>query len=151
MSDIALREDFVRRLSAAIRAGELYASTHPLVHRSIDALLGAATKNLQASRNAVVGFLGNDIVVNDLRLGKFSAQLVGFVRDMHEREIEKIGFDQGVTRDELKTFIELLADRRSTVPLPDRLLAKGIRRITIGKISLLHKEGGKSGVYSRSG
>jgi len=65
MSDIVLREDLVRRLSAAIRAGELYASTHPLVQRSIDTLLGSLTKNLQTSRNAVVGFLGNDIVVND--------------------------------------------------------------------------------------
>jgi len=136
MSDIVLREDLVRRLSAAIRAGELYASTHPLVQRSIDTLLGSLTKNLQTSRNAVVGFLGNDIVVNDLRLGKFSAQLVGFVRDMHEREIEKISFDQGVTRDELKTLVEVFADRRSTVPLPDRLLAKGVRRITIGKITI---------------
>ena len=32
---------------------------------------------------------------------------------MHEREIEKISFDQGVTRDELKTLVEVFADRRS--------------------------------------
>ena len=69
-------------LSLSVRAGELYAPTHPLVQRSIDALFAVTTKNLQNDQSAVVGFLGNDIVVNDLRLGKFSAQLVGLVRDI---------------------------------------------------------------------
>src|SRR5688500_8846932 len=136
MSDIAMREDLVRRLSAAIRAGELYASAHPLVQRSIDTLLAVTTRNLQHGKNAVVGFIGNDIVVNDLRLGKFSAQLVGFVRDMRERDIEKIAFDQGVTRDDMRALVELLADRKSPVPLPERLTARGIKRIAIGKIAV---------------
>ena len=107
MSTLQACEDLVRRLAAALRAGELYAPTHPLVQRSIEALLGAATKNLQAYQSAVVGFLGNDIVVNDVRLGKFSASLVGFVRDMREREIEKITFLQGASKDELRAFVEV--------------------------------------------
>ena len=147
MSDIQMREDLVRRLSAAIRAGELYASTHPLVQRSIDTLLAVTTRNLQNSRNtAVVGFIGNDIVVNDSRLGKFSAQLVGFVRDMHEREIEKIAFDQGVTRDEVRALIEVLADRRNAAPLSERLMARGVRRIAIGKITIEADDGEHTGI-----
>jgi putative nucleotidyltransferase with HDIG domain len=146
MSDTQLREDLVRRLSAAIRAGELYASTHPLVQRSIDTLLAVTTRNLQSGKSAIVGFIGNDIVVNDMRLGKFSAQLVGFVRDMHEREIEKIAFDQGVTRDDVRALIESLADRRSSVPVPERLGARGVRRITIGKISVESDENDHTGI-----
>jgi putative nucleotidyltransferase with HDIG domain len=146
MSDLQIREDFVRRLSAAIRAGELYTATHPLVQRSIDTLLVVATKNLQSNQTAVVGFLGNDIVVNDVRLGKFSAQLVGFVRDMREREIEKISFAQGVTTEEIRILIELLGDRRSTVPVTDRLLARGVRRIGIGKITLEADDGQHTGI-----
>jgi putative nucleotidyltransferase with HDIG domain len=136
MSEVMLREDLVRRLSAAIRAGELYAPTHPLVQHSIDTLLAVTTRNLQIDQNAVIGFLGNDIVVNDLRLGRFSAQLVGLVRDMHEREIEKISLMQGTTRDELRHLVELMADRRSPVPLSERLLARGVKRITIGRITI---------------
>src|SRR5688572_25540139 len=109
---MALREDLVRRLSAAIRAGELYAPTHPLVQRSIDSLVAVTTRNLQTQQNAVIGFLGNDIVVNDLRLGRFSAQLVGLVRDMHERQIEKISLMQGTSRDDLRHLVELMSDRR---------------------------------------
>ena len=146
MSELRLREDFVRRLSAAIRAGELYAPTHPLVQRSIDTLLAVTTRNLQSNPNAVVGFLGNDIVVNDLRLGKFSAQLVGLVRDMHERQIEKISFQQGTNRDDLRHLVELMSERKSTVPLSERLLARGVQRITIGRIPLEADDGEHTGI-----
>jgi putative nucleotidyltransferase with HDIG domain len=146
MSDLQLREDLVRRLSAAIRAGDLYAPSHPLVQKSIDALAGVTTRNLQTTENAIVGFLGNDVVVNDMRLAKSSAQLVGLVRDMHEREIEKISFQQGVSRDELGIFVELMADRRSPVSLADRMLAKGVRRISIGKIALEPDDGEHTGI-----
>jgi putative nucleotidyltransferase with HDIG domain len=136
MSDLLLREDLVRRLSAALRAGDLYAPAHPLVQRSIDTLFAVTAKHLQNNPHAVIGFLGNEIVVNDSRIGKCSAQLVGLVRDMHERQIEKISLLQGIARDDLRQFVELMADRRSPVPLPDRLLARGVRKITIGRITV---------------
>src|SRR5687767_5933670 len=146
MTELLIREDLVRRLSAAVRAGELYAPTHPLVQRSIDTLAAVTTKNLQNQQSAVIGFLGNDIVVNDLRLGKFSAQLIGLVRDMHERQIEKISFQQGTNRDDLRTLVELMADRRSQVLLSERLLARGVKRITIGRISIADDDGEHTGI-----
>ena len=146
MNEMLLREDLVRRLSAAVRSGELYASTHPLVQRSVDALATVTTKNLQDVPSVVIGFIGNDIVVNDLRLGRFSAQLVGFVRDMRERDIEKITFAQGAAKDELRMLIEALADRRSTVPIPERLAARGVRRITIGRITVDSDDSDHTGI-----
>jgi putative nucleotidyltransferase with HDIG domain len=146
MSEMMLREDLVRRLSAAIRAGELYAPNHPLVQRSIDTLVAVSTKNLQNNPGVVIGFLGNDIVVNDLRLGRFSAQLVGLVRDMHERQIEKISLMQGTNREDLRHLVELMADRRSPIPLSERLLARGVKRITIGRITIESDDGEHSGI-----
>jgi putative nucleotidyltransferase with HDIG domain len=146
MSELLTREDLVRRLSAAIRAGELYATNHPLVTRSLDNLMAVTAKNLAKSESAVVGFLGNDVVVNDVRLGKLTAPLVGFVRDMHERDIEKITFSQGVTRDDLQVLVELMRDRAAAVSLPDRLASKGIRRIAIGKLMLEADDGEHAGI-----
>ena len=146
MSDYQLREDLVRRLSAAIRAGELYAPSHPLVTLGIEALGAVTTRNLQENPSMVVGFLGNEIVVNDLRLGKFSAQLIGLVRDMRERHIEKITFAQGVTTDELHALVELLADRHATVPISERLAARGVRRVTVGRIMVESDDGEHTGI-----
>jgi putative nucleotidyltransferase with HDIG domain len=129
-------EDLVRRLAAALRAAELYAAQHPLVQRSVQALAAAVGSHLVDAPNVVVGFIGDDVVVNDTRLGKGSASLTGFVRGLRDREIEKITFHRGVTADEIQTFLIELAAKRARSPLPDRLTSKGVRRIVVGKLAV---------------
>ena len=129
-------DELVRRLAAGLRSAELYAPQHPLVERSIAALGAACTANFGDASTLVVGFIGDDVVVNDTRLGKGSASLTGFVRGLRDREIEKITFHRGVTTDEIKTFFEVLADRRSKAPADERLAGEGIKRIVIGKLAI---------------
>src|SRR6185436_19486730 len=129
-------EELVRRLAAGLRAAELYAPQHPLVQRSIAALTSACAAHLTDASSLVVGFIGDDVVVNDTRLGKGSASLTGFVRGLRDREIEKITFHRGVTAAEVQAFLGELADRRSRTALTDRLAARGVRRVVIGKLSV---------------
>ena len=129
-------EELVRRLAAGLRAAELYAPQHPLVSRSVTALTAACTAQLADAQSLIVGFIGDDVVVNDTRLGKGSASLTGFVRGLRDREIEKITFHRGVTADEIRSFLGELADRRSRKALPERLASTGVRRIAIGKLSV---------------
>jgi len=129
-------EELVRRLAAGLRAAELYAPQHPLVQRSIAALTSACAAHLTDASSLVVGFIGDDVVVNDTRLGKGSASLTGFVRGLRDREIEKITFHRGVTAAEVQAFLGELADRRSRTPLLDRLAARGVKRVVIGKLSV---------------
>ncbi len=127
-------EEIVRRLAAALRGADLYAPTHPLVLRSVDALATGTLQALQASSSVVVGFIGDEVVVNSVRLPRGSAALVGFARDLREREIEKITFSRGVTRDDIRGLTSALADRQSPVALADRLTARGVRNIALGKV-----------------
>ena len=71
-------DELVRRLAAGLRAAELYAPAHPLVQRSVAALGLAYGDHLSSATSVVVGFIGDDVVVNDTRLGKGSASLTGF-------------------------------------------------------------------------
>src|SRR5437588_250400 len=125
-------EELVRRLAAALRGTELYSPTHPLVQRGIDALGAAAAEALQTAPNVVIGFIGDEVVVDAIRLPRGSASLVGFARDLREREIEKISLTRGVTRDEILSFVTALGDRKSPIPLTDRLTSRGVRYITLG-------------------
>src|SRR5258708_36038552 len=127
-------EELVRRLAAALRGTELYAPTHPLVQRGIDALSTGAIEGLQAQPSIVVAFIGDEIVVDATRLPKGSATMVGFARDLRERDVEKITFTRGLTKEEVRGLIAILSDRKSQVPLPDRLAAKGVRHITLGRV-----------------
>jgi putative nucleotidyltransferase with HDIG domain len=129
-------DELVRRLAAALRAAELYAAQHPLVQRSVTAFAAACGSFLGNASSVVIGFVGDDVVVNDTRLGKGSASLTGFVRGLRDREIEKITLQRGVTADEIQAFVVELADRKSRRAIGDRLSARGVRRIAIGKLAI---------------
>ena len=133
-------DDLVRRLAAAIRGATLYSPNHPLVQRGVDALVGLCASIHQKGETLVIGFIGDEVVVNAERLPKSAAALVGFARDMREREIEKITIQRGVTKEELRAFIFELPDKRATAPLAARLQQKGVSRIVIGKLSIEQDE-----------
>jgi putative nucleotidyltransferase with HDIG domain len=127
-------ENLVRRFAAALRGIELYSSTHPLVQRGIEALGTSVAEALQTAPSVVIGFIGDEVVVDSNRLPRGSASLVGFARDLRQREIEKITLSRGVTREDIRSAILLLGDRKSPVSVPDRLLQTGVRNITLGRI-----------------
>ena len=129
-------DDLVRRLSAAVRASELYAAQHPLLQRAVQALAAAIAARLSNASTVIIGFIGDDVVVDDTRLGKGSASLTGFVRGLRDREIEKITFHRGVALEELKAFLAELAVKRAGTPLADRMSANGIRRIVVGRLAI---------------
>jgi putative nucleotidyltransferase with HDIG domain len=127
-------DDLIRRLAAALRGTELYSPSHPLVQRSIDAFMAAAAERLQTAPAIVIGFIGDEVVVDSTRLPRGTASLIGFARDLRDREIEKVTFTRGLSRTDVTSMIAVFSDRKSPVPLPDRLTAKGVRNITLGRI-----------------
>jgi putative nucleotidyltransferase with HDIG domain len=127
-------EELVRRLASAIRGTELYSPSHPLVQRGIATFTATATEGLQTSPSIVIGFIGDEIVVDGHRLPRGTATLVGFARDLRERDVEKVTFTRGLSRDEVRTLIGVFGDRASRVPLPDRLAASGVRHVTLGRV-----------------
>jgi putative nucleotidyltransferase with HDIG domain len=139
-------EELVRRLAAALRGADLYSANHPLVQRGIDALSAAALEGLQRAPTIVIGFIGDEVVVDALRLPRSSASLVGFARDLREREIEKLTLSRGLTRDEIRGFVAALGDRKSPVPLPDRVTARGVRHIVLGRIVVEDTESSDAGI-----
>jgi putative nucleotidyltransferase with HDIG domain len=132
--DQAKAEELVRRIATAVRGSDLYSPNHPLVQRGIDNLVTSAQAALQPAQSIVVGFIDDEIIVDGTRLPRGTATLIGFARDLREREIEKITLTRGLTRDEVRTFVAILGDRQNRMPLPDQLLARGVRHITLGKV-----------------
>ena len=66
-------EDLARRLAAALRGTELYSPTHPVVQRSVDALAAAVADTLQSSADVVIGFIGDEVIVDGTRLPRSTA------------------------------------------------------------------------------
>src|SRR3954463_3287204 len=127
-------EELIRRLAAAMRGTELYSPSHPLVQRGIDAFTAAATERLCAVPSVVIGFIGDEVVVDGTRLLRGTASLVGFARDLRDRGIEKVTLTRGLSRSEVGHLIAAFSDRSSPLPLPDRLVSNGVRNVTLGRI-----------------
>jgi putative nucleotidyltransferase with HDIG domain len=60
--------------------------------------------------------------------------LIGFARDLRDRGIEKITLSRGLSRAEVGHLVAAFTDRASLAPLPDRLAARGVRNVTLGRI-----------------
>ena len=127
-------EELVRRLAAALRGTELYSPAHPIVQRGIDALTAAAVERLQSAPSIVIGFIGDEVVVDGTRLPRGTASLIGFARDLRDRGIEKITMTRGLSRAEVGQLVAAFTDRGSPVPLPERLITRGVRNVTLGRI-----------------
>ena len=107
-------EDLIRRLGATVRAAELYAPTHPLVMRTAVGLHTALTPSLVDAPTVIVGFLEDDVVVNDSRLPRGSANMAGLLRDMRDRRVEKIAFARGVEVSDIRALMDELVDPLKT-------------------------------------
>ena len=129
-------EELIRRLAAALRGTELYSPAHPIVQRGIDALTAAAVERLQSAPAIVVGFIGDEVVVDGTRLPRGTASLIGFARDLRDRGIEKITMTRGLSRAEVGQLVAAFTDRGSEVPLPERLITRGVRNVTLGRIAV---------------
>jgi putative nucleotidyltransferase with HDIG domain len=139
-------EELVRRLAAALRGTELYAPNHPLVQRGIDAFTAAAGEGLQTAPAVVIAFIGDEVVVDAVRLPKGAASLVGFARDLREQDIEKITLTRGLSREEVRAFVAALTDRKSPMPATERLVARGIRNIVVGRVVVEEVSGDQAGI-----
>jgi putative nucleotidyltransferase with HDIG domain len=104
-----IAEELVRRLAAALRAGQLYAPEHPLVARNVAALLDALTVAHAIGPVLTIGIVGDDLVVGDSPVAKAAETMGELMHRLQQSGIERIVIERGVTRDELAALIEAVA------------------------------------------
>jgi putative nucleotidyltransferase with HDIG domain len=102
---LQLADELLRRLAAALRSGQLYSRGHPIIARNIDALSAAIQLLHSLGPTIVVGFIGDEVVVDDTPMAK--ADAVGpLIRQLQQSGVERIVIDRGVTREEITSFLE---------------------------------------------
>ncbi len=99
-------EELLRRIASGVRAVQLYAPDHPLVARNVEALQAALKALHQQIPSIVVGIVGANFVVADTPMPKVSAGMGELIKRLRDNEIERIGFERGVTADEVVGFIQ---------------------------------------------
>ncbi len=146
MSDAARQlrqaDEFVRRLTAAVRANQLYHPSHPLAGRALKALGESAAQMLAEDTNLAVGFIENEIVVGEIPLVQAGDAFGELIRRVRQIGIERIIFDRDVPPEELGVLVETLAHpERAGVTqvgqVSDPLgVLGGLTRVRVGRLSL---------------
>ncbi len=146
MSDAARQlrqaDEFVRRLTAAVRASQLYAPAHPLAGRALKALAESAEQMLAEETSLAVGFIDNEVVVGEIPLVQAGDAFGELIRRVRQVGIERISFDRDVTAPELGVLVETLAHpERAGVTqagqVSDPLGVLGaLTRVRVGRLTL---------------
>ena len=135
---LQLADELLRRFSASLRSAQLYTKGHPIIGRNLEQLSAAIQLLHTLSPGTVIGFVGEEIIVDDLPVAR--AEAVGpIVRRLQQHGIERITFDRGVTVEELATFIEtisaleLRSENDAEPSLPE------LRHIHVGRVTVAHR------------
>ncbi|HXH05315.1 MAG TPA: HD-GYP domain-containing protein [Vicinamibacterales bacterium] len=131
---LALYEDLLRRLAAAVRGAQLYAPGHPLTARNVEALAAVVLRLHAVHPSLTAGVVGDELVVADTPLPKVSAQMGDFLRRLKSLGIERIQIDRGAGAEEIQRFVELVAQARPGEPALNERLA-GFPHIRVGRIA----------------
>ena len=100
-----LADELLRRFAAALRSGQLYSKSHPIIARNLELLTAAFQQLHEQAPAIVIGIVGDEIIVDDVPVTKADA-LGGLIRRLKQITVERITIERGVTREEVATLLE---------------------------------------------
>jgi putative nucleotidyltransferase with HDIG domain len=103
-----LADELLRRFAASLRSSQLYSKGHPIISKNLEQFSAAIQLMHSLAPTTVVGFVGDEIIVDDMPIAK--AETLGpVVGRLQKGGIDRINFDRGVTSEELATFVEAVS------------------------------------------
>jgi HD-GYP domain-containing protein (c-di-GMP phosphodiesterase class II) len=141
--------DIVQRLSGALRAANLYSSSHPSVGEHVRALLEAIQRLHKAEASVLIGFIGGEVIADDTPLLAVTAYRTELIRYMQALGINRVLLDRGVTLDELTEFVRAVAQ-----PSPSALRTgpeAGASDTDVDFLRLAHVRAGRIPVDTNAG
>jgi putative nucleotidyltransferase with HDIG domain len=104
-----IAEELLRRLAAALRGAQLYASGHPLVARSVTALGDSLAVAHASTSSLTIGIVGDELVVGDTPVPRAAETMGELMRRLQQLGIERIVIDRGVQAVEISELVQTIA------------------------------------------
>jgi putative nucleotidyltransferase with HDIG domain len=102
-------EELARRLAAALRGAQLYASDHPIVKRNVSALAETIGSALAANATITIGIVEDDLVVGDVPVPRAADTMGELMRRLQQAGIERIVIEAGVATEEIIELVQSVA------------------------------------------
>jgi len=129
-----LADELLRRFAAALRSGQLYSKSHPIIARNLELLTTAVQQLHEQAPTVVIGVVGDEIIVDDVPVARADA-LGGLIRRLKQISIERITIERGVSREEVATLLEAVTAMEikageETAPFP------ALKHIRVGRVTV---------------
>jgi putative nucleotidyltransferase with HDIG domain len=104
-----IADELLRRFAAALRSSQLYSKGHPIIGRNLEQFAAAVQLLHSVAPTTVIGFVGDEIIVDDMPIAKAEA-LGGIIRRLQQSGVDRINIDRGVTAEELAAFVDTIGN-----------------------------------------
>ena len=137
-------EKAFKELLACLQTAKMYGIAHPMFGKSLDKAYAAFEDILAQRQEMVIGIVGDELAFEKeifFDLGKLLRSAILYLK---ERNIERLAFSRGLSKDELGKFVGVLVGPKEDFKAdPQMLLAHiGVKNISIGKLKVDERKDG---------
>ncbi len=131
-------EEAFKALLSCLQSLKMYGQAHPMFQKSLDKAFEALSEVLSTRQDMVIGIVGQDLAFEKEVLFDLAKILRPAIVYLKERNIERIAFYRGLTKEELGSFVNFIAapkaDFKGDVQAAFSLL--GIEHVSISKLKV---------------
>jgi len=121
---------------------KMYGPGHPMFGKSLDSAYAAFEAALDGHREIVIGIVGEELAFEKEILFELGRLLRPAILYLKERNIEKLAFYRGLSKEELRMFVDFIARPKDDFKgdLQSMFSLAGIQHISIGKLKVDDKD-----------
>ena len=130
-------------LLACLQTAKMYGTLHPSFDKSLDKAEASFRNVFISCQEMVIGIVGEELVFEKDILFDLSKLLKPVILYLKDRNIERLGFSSGLTKQDLKKFVEFIAKPKEDFKtnVQELLVASGVEHINIGKLKTSQEQG----------
>jgi putative nucleotidyltransferase with HDIG domain len=131
-----------KELLTCLQTAKMYGTLHPMFQKSLEKAYAAFEDVLRDRQEMVIGIVGDELACEKeifFDLGKLLRPAIMYLK---ERNIERLAFYRGLTKEELSKFVGIISGPKEEFKAgPQQLLDHaGIENISIGKLKVVDRQ-----------
>ena len=136
-------ETAFKDLLACLQTAKMYGVVHPSFNKSLDNAYSAFENVFVSQQEMVIGIVGEELAFQKEVLFDLSKLLKPAILYLKERNIERLAFSRGLSKEELIKFVEFIARPKEYFKTDSQelLALSGVEHINIGKLKTVDSGG----------
>ena len=134
-------EDFLKDLAVSLQVAKIYTVEHPNFNVAIEKVYASLSDILNFRQELVIGLVGDEFAFEKEIFFDLSKKLKYFIFSFKEKNIERVIFKQGVSKDELSQLISyfIMPKEELKKSAEEYFLILGIKNIVITRLGGVSK------------